>query len=273
LLESLSKYYIRRLQRGLYAPAKTITANVTAMQAEIKEMKKTLEQDRSKSSKPSSSKADKTCYECGEKGHIKPDCPKLKSTDKATSKKHNGSKSTESKSSSGRKKTHGLSTEKAQKINQLIKEKMKSHPSSVSDDAKLTISMDGQVVAKYCTKCKRYTKGASIHFSSEHKGGTGSDSTEAKPAEVSPSASLAAFEDDAPALLRCEVPDYATPALGFRDFDSDDSSVDSCCGAFLASAGPNPSPSLVDPSLLPFMVYPEWSAWWNHLKEHRGQGL
>ena len=49
------------------------------MQAEIKEIKHTLQQDHSKSNS-GGSQAEKACYGCSEKGHIKPDCPKLKSS-------------------------------------------------------------------------------------------------------------------------------------------------------------------------------------------------
>ena len=87
------------------------------MQTKIKELKRTLEQDRSKGTK-SGSKSDVTCYECGEKGHIKPDCPKLKSGGKSSGKSSGGSKSSNTKSNKGHKQTHGLSTEKAVKVNE-----------------------------------------------------------------------------------------------------------------------------------------------------------
>ena len=137
--------------------------------------------------------------------------------------------------------------------------------------------MEGQVVAKFCNKCKRYTKGASAHFTSEHKS-KGGTKTEAKPTDVSPSASLAAI-DDAPALLRCEIPDYDTPTLGQRDaFSDDEASIDSTYNAFVAAAVPpssdtklNPEP--VDELMVPYMAYPDYSDWWSHLNEYRGQSL
>ena len=138
----------------------------------------------------------------------------------------------------------------------------------------MTICLDGQVVAKYCDRCKRYTKGDSAHFTTEHKG---SSKDEAKPNEISPMASLAAIED-CPVLLRCEVPNYDTPILSTGDLNlaaaQDDDSIDSTYNAFFAAApGPtSTTTSLTDDFALSDAVYPGWSDWWAHLKEYRGQG-
>ena len=139
---------------------------------------------------------------------------------------------------------------------------MKDHPSSIDKEAKLTISMDGQVVAKYCDCCKRYTKGASAHFTTEHKG-SGKD--EAKPNDVSPTASLAAI-DDCPVLFRCEVPNYDTPVVPSGDLNlaaaDDDDSVDSCYHAFFAvGSSPDVEPPLPSDGPTPC-----------HLNFYRGQG-
>ena len=61
------------------------------------------------------------------------------------------------------------STKEDAKINQAIKDKMKNHPSSINDDAKLTVTVNGQVVAKFCKQCNRYTKGSSMHFTTKHR--------------------------------------------------------------------------------------------------------
>ena len=152
----------------LYALAKCIKSDVTAMQAKIKELKQSLVQDRTKTS-TSKPKTDVTCYECGEKGHIKPDCPKLKAAGK-TGKASSTPSSNSTKSDSASKGSKSSdSNDEATKINQAIKEKLKNHPSSIEDDAKLTVTVNGKVVTKYCKQCKHYTKGSSTHFTTKHK--------------------------------------------------------------------------------------------------------
>ena len=69
LLESLNQLYARQMYRQLYAPAKSIKSDVTAMQAEIKELKQSLVQDCTKTS-TSKPKMDVTCYECGENAAV-----------------------------------------------------------------------------------------------------------------------------------------------------------------------------------------------------------
>ena len=128
----------------MYALAQTISKNVTAMQAEIKEIKHTLQQNCSKSS-TIGSQAEKTCYECNEKGHIKPDCPKLKSSTGGKGKhncNHSAKKLTDSKGGQS-------SDKKFAKIKALVeKKKTKPLPSTVADYAKLEVKLDGEIVAK-----------------------------------------------------------------------------------------------------------------------------
>jgi hypothetical protein len=54
-------------------------------------------------------------------------------------------------------------------LNKLIKVMLKSLPMPVPDDAKHEIELDGVVVAKYCSKCKRFTKGKGLHSTFEHR--------------------------------------------------------------------------------------------------------
>ena len=49
MLEELDQCYLGLIQRKVYAPTQTILNNVTARQAENKEIKRTLQQDCSKS--------------------------------------------------------------------------------------------------------------------------------------------------------------------------------------------------------------------------------
>ena len=135
--------------------------------------------------------------------------------------------------------------EKFAKVKALVKEKTKSLPSNITDSTQLEIKLDGEVVARYCNKCKRYRIGATSHFTSGHKGrskdkGGGSD--------ASATASLAAIEEQ-PAMMRCEIPDYDTPVLvqGYTGaVDNDESSVDSCLNAFMADVEVSDTPSAVN---------------------------
>ena len=87
-------------------------------------------------------------------------------------------------------------------------------------------------------------------------------------------ASLAAL-DDAPALFRCDIPDYETPALSLCDNDADDDvSLESAYNAYVAAAVP---PTPMDHEPFDEMMFPyvasHWSYCWSHLKEYHGQDL
>ena len=268
LLELLNQLYVHQMHQQLYAPAKSIKSEIAAMQAKIKELKQSLVQDCTKTS-TSKPKMDVTCYECGEKGHIKPDCPKLKAAGKTGKASSTPSSNTTKSDSASKGSKSSNSNDEATKINQAIKDKLKELPSSVEDDAKLTVTVNGKVVAKYCKRCKRYTKGSSAHFTTEHRG---KSSTQVSTTTASPTASLAAIDEapedvDSPALFRCEVPDYDTPVLVHRE-SSSDSSLDSTYQAFVAAT--------TDPDQVPLVQdshseegAPLWY-WWA-LNEFRGQ--
>jgi hypothetical protein len=64
--------------------------------------------------------------------------------------------------------THGLSEDKTKKINALCKAKLKELPEVISDSDHYEVTMDGEVVAQYCTKCRRFTKGKSMHAAAGH---------------------------------------------------------------------------------------------------------
>ena len=126
------------------------------------------------------------------------------------------------------------STEEATKINQAIKDKLKTHPLSKDDGAKLTVAVNGQVVAKYCKQCKGYTKGSSMHFTTKHRG---KNSNAQVSTTASPTVSLAAVDEvhedvDPPALSQCEMLDYDIPILAHSK-SSSDSSLDSTYQALL----------------------------------------
>jgi hypothetical protein len=222
-LGAINHIYVQHVQRDAYmldtAPA--------ALQAEVANIKRTLEQDKSKGKKDSK---EIVCYGCNKKGHKKPDCPeKGKKADQDAEKKTNASSNSTSSSSD--------------KLNKLIKKKLKSLSMPVPEDAVHEIKMDGKVVAKYCSKCKRFTKGKSIHSTAEHKSKKDNPDAKAKqeakeaPAEPSLTASLAVIApttvEQALGLWRCDIPDYDTHGADIT-LDSDDESIDSAHYAFMA---------------------------------------
>jgi hypothetical protein len=86
------------------------------------------------------------CYRCGKQGHKQSHCLEQAPT------------SVDSKAST-----------KKVVLNKLIKTTLKSLPMPVPDDATHEIKLDGMVVAKYCSKCKRFTKGKGLHSTFEHR--------------------------------------------------------------------------------------------------------
>jgi hypothetical protein len=86
------------------------------------------------------------CNRCGKQGHKQSHCLEQASTN------------VDSKAST-----------KKVVLNKLIKTTLKSLPMPVPDDAMHEIELDGVVVAKYCSKCKRFTKGKGLHSTFEHR--------------------------------------------------------------------------------------------------------
>jgi hypothetical protein len=106
-------------QSGKYGPSKTVkvvpamTAEVKEMlQAEVQEIERTLEHDKTKgrSSSRSNSSSPRTCYECGSHDHLCNTCPKLQ--DKGDS--HGRSTSTQ------RNMIPGLSIDENKEVDSLI---------------------------------------------------------------------------------------------------------------------------------------------------------
>ena len=227
-------------QMGLYGPSSTTKA-MQAMQAQVKDIQKTLEQDKSKkSSGAGSSSGTRTCYECGSPDHLRNKCPKLQQG------KGNGKSDKGTTSSSPDRKPYqipGLSAVDNLEVDKLIKDKLASLKPlhEVPADAKHDIKFKDKVVAKFCRKCKRFLKGDKAHYTSEHRSKGGDGKPPEKPVE-SATASLAVA---APALMRCEAADYDTPVLTryTPDSDSDDDSV---FQAFMAVAPPE-DPLVVPP--------------------------
>jgi hypothetical protein len=241
ILAPLIRLYKVLHQSGKYGPSKTVkvvpamTAKVKEMlQAEVQEIKRTLEQDKTKGrcSSRSNSSSPRTCYECGSPDHLCNACPKLQ--DKGDSTNRGTPKNM----------IPGLSTAEnkevdsliANKVDSLIANKVKTLKplSNVPSDAKHKIVYKGKSVAKFCGICKQFLKGAKAQYTEDHRGKRNAKSkgtTDSTP--ESPSSQLAAI---APSLMRCEVPDYSTPCtVWYGALENEhDTGVDSACLAFMA---------------------------------------
>jgi RNase P subunit RPR2 len=222
ILEPYVDLYKSLDQMGLYGPSSTTKA-VQAMQAQVKDIQRTLEQDKSKKGSGSGPGTQRTCFECGSPDHLRNKCPKLQKGD-SKGKDESSKKSSDKSSERKPYQIPGLSEAENTEVDKLIKTKLASLKplADVSADAKHEIKFKDKIVAKFCRKCKRFLKGDKAHYTSEHRSKGGDSKPDTKPPET-PTASLAAA---APALMRCDVPDYDTPSLIRRvDSDSDDDSV------------------------------------------------
>jgi hypothetical protein len=144
--------------QGIYGPALQIKAQAKSSaftaavnQAVQSELHK-LEQNRgAKSSIGVNSGATPqtgNCFDCGQMGHHRgdPSCPKPK----------------------GQSKGHGLDAASTKRINLLGKKKLKEYTDISTVPDGLEIMENGKLVAKFCSKCRFFTKGLTMHSSATH---------------------------------------------------------------------------------------------------------
>jgi hypothetical protein len=107
---------------------------------------------------------DLVCWACNQKGHMRGDpvC-----TSSAYS--------------------HGLDLARATAINTLCKDEIAKYPSHTAIPDGQTVLENGTIVATFCTKCNRFTKGKSMHNSATH---AGRGSTAIVPAAPGPQANV-----------------------------------------------------------------------------------
>ena len=190
-IKLLEAKYIDMMEQGHYSPGiqaiKTTEGVVKALQAQVTKL------TRDQGSKASSSgtggsgnnnwKAEIICFVCGLKGHMAkdPECPEnQKKKDSAAQSPASGILK-EGKYSNNDKQVkidnnlpsaNGLGAATNSKITALIKEKQKTMPNKMKDipkDAVYDIELEGKIVAKYCRKCGKFTRGKGMHATTEHK--------------------------------------------------------------------------------------------------------
>jgi hypothetical protein len=279
MLQGIEELYITLKQQNNYPPGEQPVADkkLSAMQGEVKKLKKQmaeLTQDRSASSTGGGGGSSKgpvknkkgelvECYKC--KGnHYKKDCPELAASDTEATSDTSSSNSSRRGSKKGKRSPKkdsdpklagsGLTHEVDKKTSDAIKIKLESMPAreNVPDDAKYTITIDGNVTAKYCRHHGKFMRGKAAHFTADCRlpeerrvpfqaraaGNMASASPEASPSP-SPAPSL---EPSGPAnhhLIQCsprtyydfsnmhriEAPETNLAVIEEDDLDSDEEEV------------------------------------------------
>ena len=173
-LKVLNEKYMALLHNKCYKPAlakgndqpaafqavqsqvKTLVKQVNKMQQQSSANKdsKSTGNSNGGSNKSNRDKSNDTCTSCGGKGHWANDkeCPNYEKREQARKDKQ--------------KQNQDLS-DKDKKILELIKKT--KVPDDANDDTYLELKLDGEVVAKYCHKCKRFKSGKAMHSTSEHR--------------------------------------------------------------------------------------------------------
>jgi hypothetical protein len=146
--------------QGIYGPALQIksqaknSAFTAAVNQAVKSELHKLEQNRGAKSTVGAGDIVKTgnCFDCGQSGHHRgdPSCPKAKPK--------------------GRTAGHGLDEATAKHINLLGRKKLKEYGDISKVPDGLELIEDGKVVARFCSKCRFFSKGLTIHSGSSHGG-------------------------------------------------------------------------------------------------------
>jgi hypothetical protein len=161
LLQQLDAVYRVLINLKIYAPARENKkaseklAGYMAGMADAAEER--LKQDRGGAG---SGKPGAACWDCGSKDHLRghADCKGKPDDSKGDSK--------------ARPSRHGLDDATVAKLVDLTQAKLATMPARehIPDSAEYSITISGQVVAKYCRHCGRFVKGTSQHFTKDHTG-------------------------------------------------------------------------------------------------------
>ena len=163
-LDDLDELYQQLMENEAYDPGKSPPApdaKFQALQAQVQQLQQARDASSTRGNAHGNNggghstgggSSNEGCYTCHDKTHIQRNCPIFRKEQNL--------------------KASGLSEAEWKELGATIKSKEESikNWAHVSDDANLTISMNGKVVSKGCRHCKRYTRGTSMHSTLEHKG-------------------------------------------------------------------------------------------------------
>jgi hypothetical protein len=222
VLDSVEACWRVLCNQGIYGPALQIKAQDknSAFNAAVTHVVKTemqkLEQNRNAKSSVGSNEGVKSgaCFDCGQTGHHRGDstCPKPKGR------------------TAGRTAGHGLDEVTAKRLNLLGKTKIKEYGDISKVPDGLEILENGKTVSTFCSKCRFFTKGQTMHSSSSHGSGAPAP-TSPPPTNQANLGSTTATSAQGPAPVPPPIAPPITAHLGRHV----------SFGGFIASTGPSSS--------------------------------
>jgi hypothetical protein len=181
IVHPLLKKYTSLKAQGLWPSANVSISEIQGLNAKIAALEARLDCKVSESNgnRDSSGKREPTCWKCGEKGHVKPNCPK------------------NDESGSGRTSSNNNNNGR-------------SPPKDGEDHTRTR----NNVVEKWCRRCRRWTKGDKAHLTDEHVSKKDQDKAITK-ASVAQTEDDRSYEDESylmrtrlyKAVLAKDVPD------------------------------------------------------------------
>jgi hypothetical protein len=240
VLDSVEAMWRVLCNQGIYGPALQIKVQekVTAFNAAVQQAVQTelqkLEQNRGAKSSIGNRNGGRkgACFDCGKEGHHRgdPTCSKAKTSGKSTG--------------------HGLDEATTKHINQLGKAKIKEYPDLSKVPDGLEIVENGKVIAKFCSNCLFFSKGATMHSSTTHGLGAPTlptPSAQANIGAIPPHSTTTPGPSPNPdPVLPVALPAFLMPPAqewsdnlgrGFR------------LGGLMAATSPDPAPTTFPPNL------------------------
>jgi hypothetical protein len=177
MITSLKSKYRGLFERNQWEAAKTHKENaeIQALKGEIRALQRKIQTGTATTTGTDGGEETRSCYHCGKKGHIKPDCPDLKeSGGGGGGRRRRGRRG-------GRQGGQNNDTDGSNTGGNLLTDKqLRKVPPK--ENAPHTVTIDGTVL-KWCGTCGRWLEGEKAHHTSEHVKGYKKDSaTEPRPA-------------------------------------------------------------------------------------------
>jgi hypothetical protein len=166
IVTKLTALYKTLLNRGEWPAAKNrkedvpkpIQAMFSNLEAKIdSKLKQSNNGGGGKQQRNGSQNDTRTCHQCGQVGHIRPNCPQLK---------NGGASNRNSATNNGSNGAANGKTKNATTVPSSLPGKKRYEAPSANESHTKNIGSD---TWKWCSKCKRWNKGTSAHLTDEHK--------------------------------------------------------------------------------------------------------